>query len=153
MAGAQRSSSPSAVHDVGLGIDRDARQRVVELHVALADAAAAADRDSRFAQAERATGPRSSARLRDERQRRRAGRAAERAEHRPHASGCGVGIDALASPICAHAMKPPLITSSGLTPKKAGLHSTRSASLPTSTDPTSCAMPCAMAGLIVYFAM
>ncbi len=68
-------------------------------------------------------------------------------------TGSGVGIDALASPICAHAMKPPLTTSSGLTPKNSGRHSTRSASLPTSTDPTSCETPWAMAGLIVYFAM
>jgi hypothetical protein len=35
--------------------------------------------------------------------------------------GCGVGIDAFASPICAHAMKPPLSTISGRIPKKAGL--------------------------------
>ena len=62
-------------------------------------------------------------------------RAAERAEHRPHHTGCGVGIDALASPICAHAIRPPLITSSGREPKKAGRQSTRSASLPTSIEP------------------
>ena len=68
-------------------------------------------------------------------------------------SGCGVGMEAFASPICAHAMKPPLITSSGREPKKAGRQSTRSASLPTSTEPISSAMPCAIAGLIVYFAM
>ena len=52
-------------------------------------------------------------------------------------TGCGVGIDALPSPIIAPAMKPPLMTSSGLTPKNAGFHSTRSASLPTSIEPTS----------------
>src|SRR6185369_4433442 len=40
--------------------------------------------------------------------------------------GCGVGIDALPSPISAPAINPPLITSSGLTPKNAGFHSTRS---------------------------
>ena len=68
-------------------------------------------------------------------------------------TGCGVGIDALASPICAHAMKPPFSTSSGFAPKNAGRHSTRSASLPGSMEPTSCASPCAMAGLIVYLAM
>jgi hypothetical protein len=38
---------------------------------------------------------------------------------------------ALASPICAHAMIPPLITSSGFAPKNPGFQSTRSASLPT----------------------
>ena len=68
-------------------------------------------------------------------------------------TGCGVGIDALPSPIIAPAMKPPLMISSGLTPKNAGFHSTRSASFPTATEPTSDAMPWAIAGLIVYFAM
>src|SRR4051794_21676110 len=38
-------------------------------------------------------------------------------------TGCGVGIEALGSPICAQAIKPPLSTNSGLTPKKAGFHS------------------------------
>ena len=51
--------------------------------------------------------------------------------------GCGVGIDALASPIEAQAIIPPLSVRCGRTPKNAGSHSTRSASLPTSTDPTS----------------
>ena len=69
-------------------------------------------------------------------------------------TGCGVGIEALGSPICAQAMKPPLMTSSGLAPKKAGFQRTRSASLPTSTEPIEVAdMPWAMAGLIVYLAM
>ena len=68
-------------------------------------------------------------------------------------SGCGVGIDAFASPICAHAMNPPFSTSSGFAPKNAGFHSTRSASFPTSTDPTWDAMPWVIAGLIVYLAM
>jgi hypothetical protein len=68
-------------------------------------------------------------------------------------SGCGVGIDAFGSPICAHAMNPPLSTSSGFTPKNAGFHNTRSASFPTSTEPISPATPCAIAGLIVYLAM
>jgi hypothetical protein len=54
--------------------------------------------------------------------------------------------------MAAQAMSPPFKTISGLTPKKAGFHSTRSASLPTSTDPTSWARPWAMAGFIVYFA-
>src|SRR5438105_1466692 len=49
-------------------------------------------------------------------------------------------------------MNPPLMTSSGRAPKSAGRQSTRSASLPTSTEPTSCAIPCESAGLIVYFA-
>ena len=68
-------------------------------------------------------------------------------------TGCGVGIDAFGSPICAQAMNPPLITISGFAPKNVGFHNTRSASLPISIDPTSCAMPCVSAGLIVYFAM
>jgi len=47
---------------------------------------------------------------------------------------------------------PPISTISGFTPEKAGFHSTRSARLPTSIERISCAMPCAMAELIVYFA-
>src|SRR5437667_12309443 len=46
--------------------------------------------------------------------------------------GCGVGIEAFPSPINAPAMSPPLITISGLTPRNAGFHRTRSASFPTS---------------------
>src|SRR5580700_5530938 len=65
-------------------------------------------------------------------------------------TGWGVGMEALGSPICDHAMKPPLITISGFAPKKAGFHKTKSASLPASTEPMQCAMPCAIAGLIVY---
>ncbi len=49
-------------------------------------------------------------------------------------------------------MNPPLITISGRIPKNPGFQSTRSASLPFSTDPTASANPCAIAGLIVYFA-
>ena len=41
----------------------------------------------------------------------------------------------------------------GLMPKKAGFHKTRSASLPTSTEPMSVLRPCAIAGLMVYLAM
>ena len=48
---------------------------------------------------------------------------------------------------------PPFRISAGLTPKNAGFQTTRSASLPTSIEPTMCAMPCVIAGLIVYFAM
>src|SRR5579872_3970722 len=66
-------------------------------------------------------------------------------------TGCGVGMEAFASPIMLQAMNPPLITSSGLTPKNAGLHRTRSANFPGSTEPISCDTPCAIAGLIVYF--
>ena len=39
-----------------------------------------------------------------------------------------------------------------LAPKKAGRQNTRSARLPASMLPTSCAMPWAIAGLIVYLA-
>ena len=47
---------------------------------------------------------------------------------------------------------PPLTTTLGRTPKNAGSQSTRSASLPVSTEPTSWSSPCAMAGQIVYLA-
>ena len=59
----------------------------------------------------------------------------------------------MGSPIAAIAIVPPLMMVKGLTPKKAGFQTTRSAHLPGSMLPTSCAMPCAMAGLIVYLAM
>ena len=65
---------------------------------------------------------------------------------------CGVGIEALGSPIGAAAIAPPLTTRSGLMPKKAGDHSTRSASLPASTEPTWRDTPWAIAGLMVYLA-
>src|ERR1700709_172477 len=55
--------------------------------------------------------------------------------------GWGVGIDALASPIWAQAMIPPLSVSAGRTPKNAGSQSTRSASLPTATEPMSASRP------------
>ena len=47
---------------------------------------------------------------------------------------------------------PPISTQSGLAPKKAGDQITRSARLPTSTEPTWREMPWVMAGLIVYLA-
>jgi hypothetical protein len=59
----------------------------------------------------------------------------------------------LGSPIGAAAIMPPLITRSGFTPKNAGDHSTRSASLPFSTEPMCFETPCAIAGLMVYLAM
>ena len=41
---------------------------------------------------------------------------------------------------------------SGFTPNIFGFQSTRSASFPTSTEPTYCEIPCVIAGLMVYFA-
>src|SRR6478609_1039591 len=67
-------------------------------------------------------------------------------------AGDGVGIEALASPMALQAMNPPLRTISGLAPKNAGFHKTRSASLPGSIEPTCAATPCVIAGLIVYLA-
>src|SRR5947199_10242772 len=67
-------------------------------------------------------------------------------------TGCGVGIEALASPIRLQEIKPPLIIMSGLTPKNAGRHNTRSANLPGSIEPTCSAIPCVTAVLIVYLA-
>ena len=66
--------------------------------------------------------------------------------------GCVVGIEAFASPICAHAMSPPFRTTAGRMPKNAGFQRQRSASLPTSTEPTSSSNPWAIAGLIVTLA-
>jgi hypothetical protein len=50
-------------------------------------------------------------------------------------TGSGVGIDAFGSPMAAYAIIPDFRTSSGLTPKNADFHSTRSASLPASIEP------------------
>ena len=74
---------------------------------------------------------------RDERQRRRAdarGRAPRTSAGRAPAAASGSTRSGRPSPPTA--MRPPLTTSSGLTPKNAGFQSTRSASLPTSTEPT-----------------
>ena len=77
---------------------------------------------------------------------------AESGELRPHEDrlrrrDAGVGVAHLGVDD-----QPPLRTSSGLTPKNAGFHSTRSAHLPGSMLPTCWAMPCVSAGLIVYLA-
>src|SRR5277367_955037 len=69
-----------------------------------------------------------------------------------YSTGCGVGMEAFGSPMALQAMNPPFTISSGLTPKNAGFQRTRSASFPDSTDPISAAMPCAIAGLMVYLA-
>src|SRR5210317_1115016 len=50
-------------------------------------------------------------------------------------TGCGVGIEAFGSPICAQAILPPITTISGFTPKKAGSHMTISARLPSVIEP------------------
>jgi hypothetical protein len=55
--------------------------------------------------------------------------------------------------MAAAAIMPPFMMRNGFTPKNAGFQTTRSASLPCSIEPTICEMPCAMAGLIVYFAI
>src|SRR2546428_7581789 len=141
-----------SAHLIGLGIDLDPRQRVVVDHVALADVPAFAHRHGPPCQTEALRHALRQRGRRHERERCRPEGPAERAEHGPVEDGLGVGIDAFGSPIAAQAMRPPLTTSSGLTPKNAGFQSTRSASLPASTDPTCWARPCAMAGLIVYFA-
>lgn len=62
------------------------------------------------------------------------------------------GIEPFGSPICAQEIMPPTSTISGLAPNMAGSQITRSARLPGSIEPISCAMPWAMAGLMVYFA-
>ena len=67
-------------------------------------------------------------------------------------TGWGVGIDALGSPIWAQVITPPISTISGFTPKKAVFHKTKSALFPISILPIWVDIPCAIAGLIVYFA-
>src|SRR5580698_7909574 len=66
--------------------------------------------------------------------------------------GCGVGSEALGSPILAQLIIPPLITILGFAPKKARSHNTKSASLPGEIEPRTCPTPCVTAGLIVNFA-
>src|SRR4029077_2220315 len=51
-------------------------------------------------------------------------------------SGWGVGMEAFGSPMIAAAIVPLFSTMSGFTPKKAGSQTQRSASFPTSIDPT-----------------
>src|SRR5271170_8521914 len=68
-----------------------------------------------------------------------------------YSTGCGVGIEALGSPMALHAMNPPFTIISGFTPKNAGFQRTRSANFPGSIEPISAAMPWVTAGLMVYF--
>ena len=63
-----------------------------------------------------------------------------------------MGREALGSPMLAQLIMPPLITILGLAPKNCGSQSTRSAYLPTSTEPMRWLTPCVMAGLIVSLA-
>mmetsp|Transcript_2828 Transcript_2828/g.4115 ORF Transcript_2828/g.4115 Transcript_2828/m.4115 type:complete len:207 (+) Transcript_2828:317-937(+) len=67
-------------------------------------------------------------------------------------TGCGVGMDAFGSPICDHAIVPPLMIISGLDPNLDGFHRTISASFSVSREPTRWDMPWAIAGLMVYLA-
>ena len=60
-------------------------------------------------------------------------------------TGCGVGMLALASPICDQTTIPPFNTLSGLVPKKAGSQTAKSANLPGSIEPTRWETPWAMA--------
>ena len=62
-------------------------------------------------------------------------------------------MEALGSPMAADVMVPHFRIMSGLTPKNAGFHNTRSASLPASTEPTCAAIPWVRAGLMVYLAI
>mmetsp|Transcript_16769 Transcript_16769/g.36966 ORF Transcript_16769/g.36966 Transcript_16769/m.36966 type:complete len:207 (-) Transcript_16769:1643-2263(-) len=68
-------------------------------------------------------------------------------------TGCGVGMEAPGSPIWAQAMVPPLMTISGFAPNMAGCQRQISANFPTSKEPMAWLMPCATAGLMVYFAI
>ena len=132
------TSSPSIGDLERLGVDVDRGQRVVVDHVGLGDVAGRLDGHEPAAQAEpfgrarRRGRPATRTSPSGRRRRRRSTRVGR------ISTGCGVGIEAFGSPSAAHTMAPPLITSSGRTPKKRGSHSTRSASLPGSTEPTSC---------------
>ena len=144
-AGARHDPLAVDGHGVALGIDRDLRQRVVQHHVALADACACRGRAAAARRSAGGSVPRSSDALRHERARSASGRAV-RTRRTSAGSAPAPASESTRSdrPSAPPAMKPPLMTSSGLTPKNAGFHSTRSASLPTSIEPTCSAMPCAM---------
>ena len=64
--------------------------------------------------------------------------------------GCGVGIEALGSPIKAVLIDPPIHTISGFTPKNALSQIQKSALFPSSMEPTELLIPWAIAGFIVY---
>jgi hypothetical protein len=138
-------------HRERVGINLDAGQCVVERHVGLADLADIADRDQPPGDRE----PVGQSGL-EGLPTKCTDVAAAAAGAAPNIgrgnTGCGVGMEAFASPIAAQAIIPPLITACGRTPKNAGSQITRSASLPTSTEPISWSRPWAMAGQIVYLA-
>ena len=68
-------------------------------------------------------------------------------------TGCGVGIDALPSPIIAPAMKPALDDELRLHAEERRLPQHEIRQLPDLDRSDLPEMPCAIAGLIVYFAM
>ena len=122
----------------GLRVDADVRAGVVPAACRASSACAC-----RAPAAVLSRGRAIAARSRFDRQRmHEAGRQRRRGagRRRPIAGACRIGSqvisEAALSPIAPHAMKPPLITSSGLMPKKAGRHTTMSAILPSSSEPT-----------------
>ena len=144
LAGQQLTVGPNLV---GLGIDLDVRQRPIVDQVCFAYLPAVVDRRQPLLQPE-LPGQTVVVRRAGDKAERQAGRGATKmAEHGPTEDRLALG-----SPTAAQTMKPPFRMSSGLTPKNLGSHNTRSASLPTSIEPTWSAMPWVRAGLMVYLA-
>ena len=120
----------------GLRIDADLRTGIVPQHVALRRACACrAGRQQLLAESK--LGLESA--LDGQRMNETADSAGAARPKAPHCGRINIGSqvisEAAESPMAPQAMKPPLMTSSGLMPKKAGRHTTISAILPSSSEP------------------
>ena len=153
-AGSQRRSTPSARTSYVSGIDLHPRQRVVELHVALAEAAAAAHRRRAASRARSARTAPSASAARDTNATLVAPTARPNApnigriEHRLRRRDRGVRV--------AHLRpgdEPALQHQLGLRPEERRAATARGRrACPARPSRPRRAMPCAMAGLMVYFA-
>ena len=133
--GSQVSARRQRTPRTSAGSTSIARRRRVRHHVALAQARACCARPRRaFLQAQARAARRRPAR-RPTRTSRRAARA-RRANIGRYSTGSASGSTHSGRPSPRRRSCPPFSTSSGFTPKKAGFHSTRSASLPASMEPT-----------------
>ena len=111
-------------------------------------------RQSRTGTIRRATGevPSATAAALENRTARSAGTAPSAPNCGPSTSGSAESMLALGSPVAPQAGKPAFNTSCGFAANKAGRHRTMSARCPTARRPTSWAMPCTSAGLMVILA-
>jgi len=133
---------------VRLRIDLHLRPHVVELHILLANLPAIPDSFHALLQPVGLDDARRDRRLRDERDARLRDKRREHGAHDNRLYGrngsVGIALLSVSKPwvkreeertICAYAHHPLFTTKLGLTPKFSGFHSTKSATLPTSTLP------------------